>query len=134
MHRHFLTLILLAASLASAGCHKSQGERLAANGPEQHFSLWLTHSLSGWAAHCDQGCNWKDVTMQCANCKVRVDADGIAENDVATPPRGFAFVLDDHNGLSAHGVKGVRWLDLSWGCATVVCRVRINEEGVHVPA
>ena len=134
MRNRAFTVLLLAVYISSASCHSSRDETRVANGPEQHFSLWLEHSPSGWTAHCDNGCTWKDVTMQCANCKVRIDADGIAEDPAATPPRGFAFVLDDHNGLSARGVQGVRWRDLSWNCATDVCRARINEEGVHVPA
>jgi hypothetical protein len=54
--------------------------------------------------------------------------------NVPLTSRGFAFVLDDSNGLSAHALQGARWLNLSWGCATAVCRCQINEEGVHVPA
>jgi len=133
MRKRALTAVLLAAAVAGASCHKPQGESQFATGPEQHFSLWLEHSASGWAAHCDSGCSWKDVTLQCASCKVLIDADGIAGDAVATPPRGFAFVVDDHNGLSAHGVRGVRWLDLSWGCASAVCRAWFSEEGVHIP-
>ena len=133
MRNRALIAVLLAASVASVGCHKSPRETIAANGPEQHFSLWLEHSPAGWAAHCDSGCSWKDVTLQCAHCKVRIDADGIGSDAVARPPHGFAFVVDDHNGLAAHGVQGVRWLDLSWGCATTVCRARFSQEGVHVP-
>lgn len=125
--------MVLAACVAGASCHKSQRETRVATGPEQHFSLWLKHSPAGWTAHCDSGCTWKDVTMRCTDCKVRVDADGIANDTVATPSHGFAFVLDDSHGLSAHGVRGVRWLDLSWNCATAVCRARINEAGMHVP-
>ena len=43
--------------------------------------------------------------MQCTNCKVKVDPDGIIgvhKGDALTASRGFAFVLDDSNGLSAH--------------------------------
>ena len=75
--------------------------------------------------------------MQCTNCKVKVDADGIIgvhKGDVLTTSRGFAFVLDDSNGLSAHAVRGTHWVDLSWGCAAAVCRAQLNEQGVHVPA
>jgi|tagenome__1003787_1003787.scaffolds.fasta_scaffold20906207_1 hypothetical protein len=133
MRNRAFTVLLLATYIASGSCQSSHRETRVANGPEQHFSLWLEHSPSGWTAHCDSGCSWNDVTMKCGNCEVRVDADGIAEGPVATPPRGFAFVVDDHNGLSAHGVQGVRWLDLSWNCVTAVCRARISEEGVHVP-
>lgn len=134
MQNRALASMLLACFVAAAGCHETQSETPSPSGPEQHFSVLLEHSRSGWAAHCESGCSWKDVTLQCTNCKVRVDADGIGSNDVAKSSRGFAFVLDDSKGLSAHGVKGVRWQDLSWGCAGAVCRVRINEEGVHVPA
>ena len=135
MLKRALPVMLLAACVASASCHKSQDDPRVATGPEQHFSLWLEHSPTGWAAHCDTGCTWKDVTMRCSDCTVRVDADGINDDAAAArPPRGFAFLLDDHHGLSAHGVQGVRWLDLSWNCATSVCRARLNEEGVHVPS
>lgn len=71
--------------------------------------------------------------MQCGHCKVRIDANGIYDSNTAARSQGFAFVLDDNNGLSAHGVRGTRWVDLSWGCAgVVVCRSRISDEGVHV--
>ncbi|MFL5613045.1 MAG: hypothetical protein ACJ796_05230 [Gemmatimonadaceae bacterium] len=103
-----------------------------ASGSEEHFSLVLDHSPTGWAAHCESGCSWKDVTLQCTNCKVSIDADGMYGSDLPARSRGFAFVLDDSNGLSAHGVRGTRWANLSWGCTTAVCRSRINEEGVHV--
>ena len=134
MHNRTLAFILLASFVGASGCDKPQRETRPATGSEEHFSLLLEHSSAGWAAHCESGCSWKDVTMQCANCKVRVDADGIHNSNVPLTSRGFAFVLDDSNGLSAHAVQGARWQDLSWGCATAVCRCQINEEGVHVPA
>ena len=133
MRHRVLSLILLATLVAGTSCHKTMREPRSPSGPEQHFSLWLEHSPSGWSAHCDSGCSWRDVTLQCTGCRVHVDADGIGAEVAGMPSRGFAFVLDDSNGLRAHGVQGVRWLDLSWGCASAVCRARISEEGVHVP-
>ena len=134
MRKRAVLSMVVASLVAANSCHKTQLETRPAAGPEQHFSLLLEHSKTGWAAHCETGCSWKEVTMQCTNCKVRLDADGIHEDNVSLQSRGFAFVLDDSNGLSAHGLQGVRWLDLSWGCATAVCRSRISEEGVYVPA
>jgi len=134
MTNRSLVSMLLACLIGAVGCHKTQPETQLRSGPEQHFSLSVEHSPAGWAAHCESGCSWKDVTIQCTNCRVRVDADGMYNGNVPMTSRGFAFVLDDNNGLSAHGVQGVRWQDLSWGCATAVCRCRLNEEGVHVAA
>ena len=134
MRNGALSSMLLACFVAASGCNKTQPETLSGAGPEQHFSLLLEHSKAGWAAHCESGCSWKDITMRCTNCKVTVDADGIHDGNPPLKSRGFAFVLDDRNGLSAHGLRGVRWLDLSWDCATAVCRSRLSEEGVYVPA
>ena len=134
MRNRVLAFMFFAGFVAISSCHKPQPEARPATGAEQHFSLLLEHSPTGWAAHCESGCSWKDVTMQCINCKVTVDADGMYNGTAPVTSRGFAFVLDDSNGLSAHGVRGVRWVDLSWGCAGAVCRARISEEGVHVPA
>lgn len=128
-----LLMVLVACLLAASGCRNAHDSRPPA-GPEQHFSLRLEHSKGGWAAHCETGCSWKDVTMQCTKCKVRIDADGIYDANVARKSRGFAFVLDDTNGLSAHALQGVRWTNLSWNCASDICRSRLNEEGVYVPA
>ena len=132
MLNHVL-MVLVACLLAASGCRGTHDSRLPA-GAEEHFSLLLEHSKSGWAAHCESGCSWKDVTMQCTNCKARIDADGIYDANVARTSRGFAFVLDDSNGLSAHALQGVRWTNLSWNCASEICRSRLSEEGVYVPA
>lgn len=134
MKRSALSFILIATLIAVSGCRRETRELASVAGPEAHFSLVLEHSPTGWAAHCDSGCVWKDVTMQCSDCKVRIDANGIYESTAPMTSSEFAFVLDDGNGLSAHAVKGTRWLDLSWNCAAAVCRCRLNEQGVHVPA
>lgn len=123
MQSRALVSMLLACFGAASGCRR-----------EQHFSLLLEHSPTGWTAHCDDGCSWRDVTMQCTNCKVTADADGVHNGNEPMSSRGFAFVLDDSNGLTAHAVRGTRWANLSWNCSTAVCRCRINQKGVHVDA
>lgn len=133
MKKSVLSFILLASLVATSGCRRAPEPR-STIGPEARFSLVVEHSPTGWAAHCQSGCVWKDVTMQCSDCKVRIDGNGISDANAPMAPSEFAFVLDDRNGLSAHAVKGTRWLDLSWGCATAVCRCQLNEQGVHVPA
>src|SRR5690242_3478926 len=74
----------------------------------QHFSIVVEHSSSGWTAHCDQGCQWSNVTLGCADCNAQLDAAGISKVDAAAKPQGFAFMLESQqNGLAADAIQGV---------------------------
>jgi hypothetical protein len=114
-----------------AGCQKPPRPAAPAPAAETHFAVVLERSAKGWAAHCETGCSWVDVTMSCEGCDVQLDASGIARASVATAPKGFAFVLSDtRSGWMARGIQGLRWEKLSWGCDSQVCRVRLDETGV----
>ena len=123
---------LLAAAFAlllAAGCHRASAITAA---PVRHFSIVLEHSATGWAAHCDTGCYWIDVSRTCAGCDVRIDASGIARGYPARPDaKGFEFVLSGEQvGWTAVGIRGVMWKTLGWSCSASVCRARIDETGV----
>ena len=125
----------LALTAALVGCHRASPAVAVPAAPSRHFALILERSASGWAAHCEVGCRWADVTMSCGGCQVRIDAAGIgAAGPIEGPPGSFAFVLRGTSaGWEAEGISGVHWRRLSWGCGAAVCRARIDETGVGAP-
>jgi hypothetical protein len=132
--RALATTTLLAGFVATA-CYKMPPAVASAPVPTGHFAVILEHSATGWAAHCEAGCQWTDVSMSCAGCDVRLDASGIARAYPAAPAAtGFAFVLSNTGrGWTARGIQGVRWQSLSWSCGAAVCRARVDESGVGRP-
>jgi hypothetical protein len=133
MSKRAFASILVALAAVSA-CHKAPESTQTAAVPEQHFSILLQRSDTGWTAHCEVGCHWIDLSFHCVSCEWRLDADGVSNYDLNRSSSGFAFVLsDEHNGWSARGLRGVRWLKLSWSCGTAVCRGRVDETGVRAP-
>jgi hypothetical protein len=116
-----------------AGCHRAPAPGPAAGSSSPHFALVLERTATGdWAAHCEVGCAWTDVSMSCGGCQVQLDASGIGP---AGPPartrKPFAFVVRATSaGWEAEGISGVRWRRLSWGCRGSPCRARIDEGGV----
>jgi hypothetical protein len=129
-----LATTVLAALLAAA-CHKTPPAVASTPVPTGHFAVILEHSAAGWAAYCEAGCQWTDVSMSCAGCDVRLDASGIARAYPAPPvATGFAFIFSNAGGgWTARGIQGVRWRSLSWSCGAAVCRVRLDESGVGSP-
>jgi hypothetical protein len=123
-----------AAALAvflTTACHKPSSTVAAASAKEAHFAVVLERSATGWAAHCEAGCQWIDVTLACQGCDVQLDASGISRAFLAPAPKGFAFVLSDaKGGWTARGIQGVRWQKLSWNCGANLCRGRLDETGV----
>jgi hypothetical protein len=116
----------------AAGCHKTRSAATPA--PGGHFALILEHSATGWAAHCEAGCLWTDVSMSCAGCEVRLDAAGIGRAYPSeAPATGFAFVLSGAGGggWTARGIQGVNWRSLSWNCGAATCRARLDENGLR---
>jgi hypothetical protein len=98
-----------------------------------HFSLVLEHSAQGWRASCEVGCRWRELTMSCGGCEVRITSVGVgpassSEAEEAT----FAFTLTDAgSGWHAKSLRGVHWIALTWGCPETTCRARIDEAGVR---
>ena len=130
MRLRALATTVLAAFLAIA-CHKTSPAVAAASAQTGHFTVILERSATGWAAHCEVGCQWTDVTMSCDGCDVQLDASGIARAFLAPAPKGFAFVVSNaRDGWTARGIQGVRWQKLSWSCGAAVCRGRLDETGV----
>jgi len=126
-----LTSILVVVLVATA-CHKTPPTVAPTSVSNGHFAIVLEHSAKGWAAHCETGCHWVDVSMSCGGCDVQLDASGIAPAYPATSvATGFAFVLSTAgSGWKARAIQGVRWKSLSWSCDAAVCRGRLDETGV----
>ena len=127
-----LASVVVAIFVATA-CQKKPPTVAPMSASNDHFAIVLEHSAKGWAAHCEAGCQWVDVSMSCGGCDVRLDASGIAPAYPATSAAtGFAFVLSaDGTGWKARAIQGVRWKTLSWSCGTAVCRGRLDEIGVR---
>ena len=123
--------VALTSALCIAACSPPRSSRLAP--ASNHFSLVLEHSARGWRASCDVGCRWRELTMSCGGCEVRLTSVGVAPASSAEEEEGtFAFTLTDAgSGWRAKSVRGAYWLALSWGCPETTCRARIDEEGVR---
>ena len=126
--RTLIAAALLAVAPAVAAGPRPKGTAT----PIAHFAILLEHSAQGWAATCDTGCRWTHLTMSCEGCKIRVDVAGVGP--ASAPERGtegFSFTLRDAGaGWQATRVRGTIWGALAYGCATTVCRARIDEAGV----
>ena len=121
----------LVGAVLTAACHRPMPSPVSAV-PENHFSMILEHSSSGWAARCEAGCRWKEVTMDCGGCTVRLDVAGISEVRAAhDKANGFEFTVSrTSEGLAAEAVAGARWKTFTWDCEQGTCRARIDETGV----
>ena len=125
----YLAIVLLAAT---ASAYSGRGQQALAR-----FQIVLDRSGPGWAAHCDTGCAWQDLSYACpAGCRVRIDANGVStETTASRPAPAFAFVLErTDDGWQAQSVAGTAWTTVSWhsvGCQFGSCRARIDEHGVY---
>jgi hypothetical protein len=130
MKVRFVAFALVGFALVS-GCHRPVSTAAIAV-PESHFSLLLEHSSSGWAARCEAGCRWNEVTMTCSGCTVRLDVAGISEvRATHIKADGFEFTVSrTSDGLAADAITGARWKSLTWNCEEGTCRARIDETGV----
>ena len=119
---------LLVVGLA-AGCHRAPAVVAA---PVHHFAIVLEQSATGWRARCETGCAWTEVSETCRGCDIRLDATGISRGYPARAgTQGFEFIVSsEREGWSARAVRGVTWVNFTWGCTTVLCRARIDETGV----
>lgn len=131
MRTRALAATVFAVFLAAA-CRTTPPDVASTPVPIAPFALVLEQSETGWAAHCETGCQWRDVSMTCAGCDVRLDASGIARATPSAPEAtGFAFVLSRaERGWTAQGIQGVQWQSLSWNCGAAACRARLDESGV----
>lgn len=121
-------LIALVASTAVA-CH--HGAKRDETPPIAHFAVVVEHDASGWKAHCETGCEWTDVSIQCAGCDVRIDAKGITHSSAPARTTPFAFELSKAEpGWKVRSLRGARWEGLTWGCASAMCRMRVDENGL----
>jgi len=125
----------LAVSLASALCFVACSKTpIPSIAPAQnHFSIVLEHSAQGWRASCEAGCRWREVTMSCGGCEVRLTSIGVGPASSFDPKEAtFAFTLTDSgSGWEAKAPRGTYWLALSSGCAQTTCRARVDETGVR---
>ena len=124
-------IALALVGVLAGGCHRQAPATVAAI-PLSHFSLVLEHSASGWAASCEAGCRWKEVTMTCGGCTVRLDVSGIFRLHAPREEvNGFEFTVSrTSEGLAAQAIAGARWKSLTWKCDQGTCRARIDETGV----
>lgn len=123
---------LIAAILLGSACHRSPAPVAISSTPNNQFAILVQHSPKGWTAHCEAGCAWIDVTMDCVACEVQIDSRGIARAyPKPADPIGFAFVLSKtESGWNARAIQGTRWTDVTWDCSGDVCQGRLDEKGV----
>jgi hypothetical protein len=101
--------------------------------PIASFSLVLESSSTGWAARCDSGCRWTQLSFNCERaCGAIIDANGVVT--LATQRQdsaAFRFVVEHTpTGAKATTRGGTAWQTLSWDCGVATCRARVNENGV----
>jgi hypothetical protein len=122
-------LAILFALVFMAGCRRAPA---ATATPVHHFAIVLEQSATGWSARCETGCAWTAVSETCSGCDIRLDASGISRGYPArSGTQGFEFVVSsERQGWTARAVRGVTWVNLSWGCDTTPCRARVDETGV----
>lgn len=122
-------LVTVLAVVLTAGCHRASAGPVA---PLHHFSIVLEQSATGWSARCETGCAWTEVSESCKGCDIRLDATGISRGYPARAgTQGFEFVVSrEREGWRALAVRGVAWVNLTWGCTTASCRARVDETGV----
>ena len=123
--------VILVSALCFVACSTARAPGIAP--AANHFSLVLEHSVQGWRASCDVGCRWREVTMSCGGCEVRLTSIGVGPASSSEVEEGtFAFTLTDAgSGWQAKSIRGANWLALGWGCGETTCRARIDEAGVR---
>lgn len=140
----FSVLVLLIA--AAIGCHSQPSAEPVGSisdlrsaqtsrsrvGEKEQFAIVLERSTAGWSATCSFGCSWREVTMICDSCEVRIDDSGIRPAEARPATSMFAFsVRPAGSGWKARGLNGVHWVELGFSCNRPgVCKSRINQSGV----
>jgi len=124
------SVVITAAFVFGAGMATTRAGRPAA---PANFSVLITATPTGWAARCDSGCHWKEVSFSCPNaCPAIVDANGLVTLASPRPdPTPFSIVLHhDRYGAKAESRAGTAWSTLSWDCGESPCQVRVDAFGV----
>ena len=99
----------------------------------QSFSIVLESKPTGWAARCDSGCRWQQLSFGCENaCGAIIDANGVVT--LASPPldsAAFRFRVErTPTGVRATAQTGTAWQTLNWSCRLDPCRARVDASGV----
>jgi hypothetical protein len=88
---------------------------------------------TGWAARCDKGCRWRELSFGCERaCNAVIDANGIVTLATLRPDSAaFGFVVEHTpTGVRATTRGGTIWQGLGWDCGADSCRARVDEYGV----
>jgi hypothetical protein len=124
--RPLLALALLATAVV--------GTTAAKNAPAS-FDITLTRTAGGWSASCAAGCQWTQLSMDCApGCQAVVSEFGLRTqrtDDLAKA--SFAFVVEPRGfgGWHAVALRGTAWSETSIGCGESRCSTRVDELGVN---
>jgi len=97
------------------------------------FSLVLESAANGWAARCDSGCRWHELSFNCRQaCGAIIDANGVVTLATPRPESApFQFTVErSAAGVRATARTGTAWQTLSWDCALDPCRARVDTYGV----
>lgn len=128
--KRWLIVALLVVCFVGASRQRASASMASAS---LGFSLVVTSTPTGWAAHCDTGCHWTDLAFACRSaCSARVDANGLVTGQTArVEPSAFAFRLDrSRTGFSAVAERGTAWRTVSWSCRSRSCSARIDSFGI----
>jgi hypothetical protein len=128
--------VLAIALLFAAGCSAvTRRAESTPRGAPSSFSMVITSTTTGWAAHCDTGCRWSDVSYECpGQCAAVFDATGVATPGATqTDTSVFAFTIErTEQGNLATAQNGAAWQQLTWGCGAAECRARVSTDGVRL--
>jgi hypothetical protein len=98
------------------------------------FSLLLESSADGaWAARCDSGCRWRELSFRCERaCGAVIDANGLVTLATAgIDSSSFRFIVErSADEVRATARNGTAWQTLTWSCTLDPCRVRVDAFGV----
>ena len=76
-----LRALLIGCALSATAASASIAQVTA---PPAPFSLVLESTTTGWAARCDSGCHWRQVSFDCGRvCGAIVDANGCSIDQIA---------------------------------------------------
>jgi hypothetical protein len=123
--------LLAGLSLSASGAVTVTAQKAQ---PRASFSLVLESTRTGWAAQCDSGCRWRQLSFDCRQaCGAVIDADGVVTLAAARrDSTAFRFVVEHTpTGVRAIARSGTAWQALSWDCGAESCRARVDQRGVY---
>jgi hypothetical protein len=126
---------MIRALLVSLALLASQAPSVRAQSatPLPHFSITVESRPTGWAARCDSGCKWTQLSFECARgCGAVIDASGASPIGASRPDSAaFAFTVQhDTAGVRARSRAGTAWKTLTWDCGANSCAAHVDEFGV----